>query len=155
MYKIFFLISTIIREFYLPNPFEKYFQNDLWYFKVDSIAEMFNLIIGGTILYYSSFFLASSIYRKGEMPSIIGSICYLISFIFNNILMEYLCSLFTNFKLEFIILIYFIIDLIVYLVIIKLKRIIQKNCFWILIKDIYFMCIKNYWGQSLQTQPLI
>lgn len=124
MYKIFFLISTIIREFYLPNPFEKYFQNDLWYFKANSIAEIFNLVIGGTILYYSSFFLASSIYKKGEMSSIIGSICYLISFIFNNILMEHLCSLFTNFKLEFIILIYFIIDLIVFLGIIKLKRII-------------------------------
>ena len=121
---LFFIISTIIREFYLPNPFEKYFQNDLWYFKAKSIAEIFNLVIGGTILYYSSFFLASSIYKKGEMPPIIGSICYLISFIFNNILMEHLCSLFTNFKLEFIILIYFVIDLIVYLGIIKLKRII-------------------------------
>lgn len=124
MYKIFFLISTIIREFYLPNPFKKYFQNDLWYLNANSIAEIFNLVIGGTILYYSSFFLASSIYKKGEMPYIIGSICYLISFILNNILMEHLCSLFTDFKLEFIILIYFIIDLTVYLGIIKLKRII-------------------------------
>lgn len=123
MYKILLVISTLTREFYLPNPFEKYFQNDLWYLKADSIAEIFNSIIGGTILYYSSFFWASSIYKKGEMPSIIGSICYLISFIFNTILMEQLCSLLINFKLEFIILIYFIIDLIFYLGIIKLKRI--------------------------------
>lgn len=123
MYKIFFLISVLIREFYLPNPFEKYFQNDLLYLKAESIAEIFNLIMGGTILYYSSFFLASSIYQKEEMPSIIGSICYLISFILNTILMQHLCSLLINFKLEFILLIYFVIDLIFYLVIINLKRI--------------------------------
>ena len=53
MYKIFFLISTIIREFYLPNPFEKYFQNDLWYLNANSIAEIFNLVIGLSLIHIS------------------------------------------------------------------------------------------------------
>ena len=67
MYKILFLISTLTREFYLPNPFEKYFQNDLWYLKADSIAEIFNLIIGGTILYYSSFFFYHVFIKKEKL----------------------------------------------------------------------------------------
>ena len=122
MYKIFFIISSLIREFYIQNPFEQYFNNDLWYLEANTIAELFNIVIGGVILHYSSFFLASSIYTKREMPAIIGSICYLISFIFNTSLMTYLCSMLINIKLEFLILIYFLIDLMIYLGIIKLKR---------------------------------
>lgn len=124
MYKIFFLISTLIRETYLPNPFEQYFQNDLWYLKANTIAELFNLIIGGTIMHYSSFFLASSIYKKGEMSSVIGSICYLISFIFNTRLMMYLCLTLSNLKLEFIVLIYILSDVLLFCLIKKINRII-------------------------------
>lgn len=132
MYKVVSLISTIIRGFYIPNPFEYYFKNDLWYIESKTVAEIFNIIVGGAILHYSSFILASSIYKSREMPKTIGSICYLISFILNTILMNYLCLKLEDLKLDLIILIYFFVDLLLYFIIVKAKRIIQEVCIEIL-----------------------
>ena len=66
------------------------------------------------------------------MPKTIGSICYLISFILNTILMNYLCLKLEDLKLDLIILIYFFVDLLLYFIIVKAKRIIQEICIEIL-----------------------
>ena len=122
MYKVIASISKIIRQFYLDNPFRGYFKNDYLYFNSEIIADIFNFFVGESLLHFSSFILASSLYEKEQMPSIIGSISYLLSYIFNTIIMTKLCTILDNLKLEFIILIYILIDVIVYAIINKIKR---------------------------------
>ena len=122
MYKVIASISTIIRQFYLENPFRGYFKNDYLYFNSEIIADIFNFWVGESLLHLSSFILASSLYEKEQMPSIIGSISYLLSYIFNTIIMTKLCIMLDNLNIEFIILIYILIDVIVYAIINKIKR---------------------------------
>lgn len=122
MYKVIASISTIIRQFYLDNPFRGYFKNDYLYFNSEIIADIFNFFVGESLLHFSSFILASSLYEKEQMPSIIGSISYLLSYIFNTIIMTKLCIMLDNLNIEFIILIYILIDVIVYAIINKIKR---------------------------------
>lgn len=115
MYKIFNILSMLIRQFYLPNPYVKYFESSLY-------ADAFNIIIGGNILHMLSFFLTSSIYKKGRHPSWIGCSLYCINYIINTALISFLCYNFNKFNLNYIILIAFIINLTIWLVIIKLKK---------------------------------
>lgn len=129
MYKIISILSVIIRGFYIPNPFKDYFKSDLWYINASTIADIFNFLVGGAILHYSSFFLISSIYKSGEMSKAVGSICYLISFIINNYIMSYLCIKLQNINLQLIILIYFCIELILYFIIIKIKNFFKRFVF--------------------------
>ncbi len=115
MYKIFNILSVLIRQFCLPNPYIMYFESSVY-------ADIFNIIIGGTILHMLSFFLTSSIYEKGRHPSWIGSLLYCINYIINTILISFLCYNFNKFNLNYIILISFIINLIIWIVITRLKR---------------------------------
>ena len=64
MYKFIASISTIIRQFYLDNPFRGYFKNDYLYFNSEIIADIFNFFVGESLLHLSSFILASSLYEK-------------------------------------------------------------------------------------------
>ena len=43
MYKTVSILSALIRQFYLPNPYEIYFNSSAY-------ADIFNIIIGGAIL---------------------------------------------------------------------------------------------------------
>lgn len=66
MYGMVSLISLIIRQFFLPNPYINCFSNK-------NVADLFNLIIGGAILHFLSFIITSIYYSKGDAPTI-GSI---------------------------------------------------------------------------------
>ena len=68
MYGIVSILGSILRQLYLPNPFINIFDNR-------SIADLFNLIIGGAIISFLSYFLTGCIYEKGEAPAI-GSFLY-------------------------------------------------------------------------------
>ena len=68
MYGIVSILGSILRQLYLPNPFINVFDNL-------SIADLFNLIIGGAIISFLSYFLTGCIYEKGEAPAI-GSFLY-------------------------------------------------------------------------------
>lgn len=68
MYGIVSILGSILRQLYLPNPFINIFDNL-------SIADLFNLIIGGAITSFLSYFLTGCIYKKGEAPAI-GSLLY-------------------------------------------------------------------------------
>ncbi len=57
MYKTVSILSALIRQFCLPNPYEIYFNSSAY-------ADIFNIIIGGAILHLFSFFLTSSIYEN-------------------------------------------------------------------------------------------
>lgn len=68
MYGIVSILGSILRQLYLPNPFINVFLNQ-------DISDLFNLIIGGSIISFLSYFLTGCIYEKGEAPAI-GSFLY-------------------------------------------------------------------------------
>ncbi len=68
MYGIFSILGSIFRQIYLPNPFVNMFSTQ-------GIADLFNLVAGGAIIGFLSYFLTGCIYERGEAPSI-GSFLY-------------------------------------------------------------------------------
>ncbi len=107
MYKTVNTLSALIRQFYLPNPYEMYFNSNVY-------ADIFNIIIGGAILHLFSFFLTSSIYEKGKNPSWIGSAVYCINYIGNTFLIQYLCNTFLNLQIQNIIFIAFAVNVVLF-----------------------------------------
>lgn len=97
MYGVISLLGSILRQMYLPNPFMNIFDNQ-------GIADLFNLVIGGTIISFLSYLLIGYIYKKGEAPAI-GSFLYTfnyalitfsfygISLLIKNIIMSIVISL--------------------------------------------------------------
>ena len=115
MYKIFNTLSAFIRQFCLSNPYEMYF-------KLEVYAEIFNIFIGGAILHVFSLFLASSIYEKRKHQSWVGCILYCISYIFNTFLLKHLCYSFKMIEIQYIFILGFIINVIIYILIRKIKE---------------------------------
>lgn len=68
MYAIVSILGSILREVYLPNPFVNIFA-------AQGIADLFNLVIGGAIIGFLSYFLTGCIYERGKEPAI-GSFLY-------------------------------------------------------------------------------
>ena len=87
MYKLVSSISAILRAFIFPNPFTPIFELYLEGTVLSSIAsilsELFNLVIGGTILYVICYSLVGIIYKRGESPTL-GSILYAIFMLINS-----------------------------------------------------------------------
>lgn len=108
MYKSVSILSALIRQFCLPNPYEIYFNSSAY-------ADVFNIIIGGAILHLFSFFLTSSIYEKGRHPSWIGSALYCINYIGNTYLIQYLCNTFSNLQIQNIIIFAFIANVVLFM----------------------------------------
>lgn len=82
MYGIVIIFGSIFRQIYLPNPFVNVFATQ-------GIADLFNLVVGGAIIGFLSYFLTGCIYERGEAPAI-GSFLYtfnyaLITFTFYGI----------------------------------------------------------------------
>lgn len=68
MYGIVSIIGSILRQIYLPNPFVNIFASQ-------GMADIFNLVVGGTIIGGLSYLLTGCIYESGEAPAI-GSFLY-------------------------------------------------------------------------------
>ena len=109
MYKFVSVISLFIRQFYLPNPYVHYFENETY-------ANLFNLIIGGLVLHMNAYFLTSSVYDKNKHSSWIGSFWYCVNYIFNTGLMNLLCYKYSNLGLLNIIIIAFVINFIIWMI---------------------------------------
>lgn len=109
MYKIVSTASLFIRQFYLPNPYVQYFENEVY-------ANFFNLIVGGIILHMNAYFLTSSIYDKNKHSSWVGSFLYCVNYIFNIFLINALCYKCSNLGLLNIIIIAFIINFIIWII---------------------------------------
>ncbi len=89
MYKIVNIISIIIRQFVLPNPYIDLFEQKVY-------ADCFNIVIGGLILHKLSFWLTGIIYTRGVDEPAEGSIGYLISYTVLTFLITMLGLLFDN-----------------------------------------------------------
>lgn len=97
MYGVISLLGSILRQMYLPNPFMNIFDNQ-------GKADLFNLVIGGSIISFLSYLLTGCVYKKGEAPAI-GSFLYTfnyalitfsfygISLLIKNIIMSIVISL--------------------------------------------------------------
>jgi len=68
LYGIMAAISIIVRQFYLPNPFECFGNMEI---VINWIAE--------PIIHVAALFLVGTIYRKGSFPAL-GSFLYLIAY---------------------------------------------------------------------------
>ncbi len=83
MYKILSIVSALIRQFLLPNPYVDLFNEEVY-------ADLFNIIIGGYILHKLSFWLTGMGYIKGVDEPTEGSIGYLFSYIILTVLITFL-----------------------------------------------------------------
>ena len=73
MYNVIHIISALIREFLLPNPFETIIED-----KISS--DIFNILVGGIILHFLAFFITGCWYTRGVNKPTGGSLGYLISY---------------------------------------------------------------------------
>ena len=72
MYHIIHVISALIRQFLLPNPFSSFFSNQAY-------ADLFNIVIGGAILHIMSYVMTGMVYEKNSAPGL-GSFLYLFNY---------------------------------------------------------------------------
>lgn len=89
MYVLINLISAIIRQFLLPNPYNNIIGNEVY-------ADLFNLIIGGVILHFFAYNLTGFAYIKGINHPTSGSLGYLISYCYITALITMLGSFISN-----------------------------------------------------------
>jgi len=112
LYAIISISSIIIRNFYLPNPFEEILINK-------GQALSLNFIIGEPLLYVLSFTMCGIFYNKGGI-SALGSLGYLFFYFVNTAIIIILAKLISNLILLGII--YAIIIIIVYVIIFKIRN---------------------------------
>ncbi len=102
MYKFIHLISALIRQFLLPNPYINVIDNEIY-------ADLFNIVIGGTIIHIFAFILTGCGYQKGVDDPASGSFGYLISYCYITAIITLLGFLISNFA------IFVIVYLVVYI----------------------------------------
>lgn len=86
MYKFISIISALIRQFLLPNPYINLFSQEVY-------ADLFNIIIGGIILHKLSFWLTGMAYTRGINEPAEGSIGYLFSYIILTLLITLISNI--------------------------------------------------------------
>ena len=100
MYKFIHLVSAIIRQFVLPNPYTNIIGNEVY-------VDLFNIFIGGTILHFCTYILTGCGYTRGINDSASGSFGYLISYCYITALITalgYFISNITVFIIVFVVL---------------------------------------------------
>lgn len=98
MYKMINLISALIRQFVLPNPYVSFIDNEVY-------AELFNIFVGGTILHFLSFFLTGFCYTRGVDHPASGSFWYLLSYIYMTFVITIIGCFISNIWLAIIVLV--------------------------------------------------
>ncbi len=101
MYKLISCMNSIIREDFMPNPFE-FISED------HTIVMLFAYLIGGTILHTISFSMCGVLYTRGKAP-ILGSIGYMLAFSLNVGAIISISKLFNNIVLISISYIFFVV----------------------------------------------
>lgn len=102
MYRFIHLISAFVRQFLLPNPYVNIIGNEAY-------ADLFNIIIGGTIIHVFAFILTGCGYQRGVDDPALESMGYLISYCYITALITLLGFLISNFV------IFIIVCLIIYI----------------------------------------
>lgn len=89
MYKAIHLISAIIRQFVLPNPYSSVIKDNVY-------AELFNIFVGGTIIHVLAYILTGCGYTRGVDSQSSGSLGYLIRYIYLTFLITGLGYVFNS-----------------------------------------------------------
>lgn len=92
MFKFVHLVSALIRQFLLPNPYINLFKEEVY-------ADLFNIVIGGYILHKLSFWLTGMGYTKGVDEPVEGSIGYLFSYIVLTFIITFIGKIFTDIRI--------------------------------------------------------
>lgn len=87
IYKIISIISALVRQFLYIS-----------WFKNESYADLFNIIVGGFILYKLSFWLTGIGYTKGIDEPAGGSLCYLMSYVILTVVITLIGKFIVNIK---------------------------------------------------------
>ncbi len=96
MYKFIHLISILIRQFILPNPYINVIGNN-------GYADLFNIIVGGAIIHVFAFILTGCGYQRGIDNPASGSFGYLISYCYITAIITLLGFLISNFVIFIIV----------------------------------------------------
>lgn len=128
MYRLVAFISSILRTFYFPNPFTKYFKiifanNEILSSSVSSLADLFNLVLGGFILCKICYPLVGMVYDSGNAPAI-GSLMYLGAVLLNSKILIWISNLVDKPK---IFLVVFIGAIIIECIIVCIIRYIKES----------------------------
>jgi hypothetical protein len=105
MYKFISVFGSLIRQFFLPNPFIALFPNQ-------QFADIFNLVVGGPVIGFLSYILIGYIYKKNSAPAL-GSLFYSLAYASISALLSYIPSQIKNiyFALAVFLVIYIILCL--------------------------------------------
>lgn len=103
MYKLIHLVSAIIRQFVLPNPYINIIGNEVY-------ADLFNIFVGGTILHFCAYILTGCGYTSGINDPASGSFGYLISYCYITALITTLGYFISNIN------VFIIVFVIIYIV---------------------------------------
>lgn len=87
MYYIVAFISILVRQAYLPNPYEAFFE--------PGIATLFNVVIGSVILHLLSFTITGIYYSRGDAPAF-GSASYLFWYCINTAIITFIGTNISN-----------------------------------------------------------
>ena len=96
MFKIMHVISALVRQFLLPNPYASWFEMEIY-------ADLFNIVIGGFILHMLTYSLTGVAYTKGIDSPTAGSAGYLISYCYLTLIIILVGKLIVNVKMAIII----------------------------------------------------
>lgn len=99
LYRFIHLLSALIRQFVLPNPYINIIGSEVY-------ADLFNIFVGGTILHFCAYILTGCGYTKGVNDPASGSFGYLISYCYVTTLITalgYFISNITAFIIIFIV----------------------------------------------------
>ena len=115
MYNIIHIISAIIRYF-LPNPYINWLEDK-------NVADGFNIVVGGTILWALSYIMTKFAYLKGKDDPAVGSFWYLINYFYLILVITLVGKLVVKLKTAIIVFsLIYIISCIVELIITNRKR---------------------------------
>lgn len=114
MYNIIHVISALVRQFLLPNPFSNLFPNQVY-------ADIFNIFIGGLVLHVLAYVMTGTVYEKKSAPGF-GSLLYMINYCLITGLIVLVTWLIHNFWISIIVFIILYI-----LILVLLSKISDKT----------------------------
>lgn len=112
MYGIVSVLGSILRQIYLPNPFLNLFTSQ-------GIADLFNLIVGGSIISFLAYVITGSVYERGSAPAI-GSFIYTFNYALITFSFYGVTILIKN--IIFAVVVYLILYIIIYTLLFNLKN---------------------------------
>lgn len=93
MYRLISILSLIIRQFILPNPFESFAGQDITFFGLKLVIEpLLANWIAEAILFPVSFFIAGLFYKREMKMPALGSFLYFVFYCLHTLFLYAFCK---------------------------------------------------------------